>query len=112
MTAKTSIANEHISRVIFEYAARIAQEQDTDALLSLNADMARDLVGADRCSIWLVDPNGTELHTAVAHGVGQLRVKLGHGLVGACVARAEPVVVNDTSTDERFLNRIDQGSGY
>ena len=112
MTVKTSVAGEHISRVIFEYAARIAQEQDTDALLSLNADMARDLVGADRCSIWLVDPNGAELHTAVAHGVGQLRVKFGHGLVGACVARAEPVVVNDTSTDERFLNRIDQGSGY
>jgi phosphoserine phosphatase RsbU/P len=112
MTVKTSVASEHISRVIFEYAARIAQEQDTDALLRLNADMARDLVGADRCSIWLVDPDGEELHTAVAHGVGQLRVKFGHGLVGACVARAEPIVVNDTSTDERFLNRIDQGSGY
>jgi sigma-B regulation protein RsbU (phosphoserine phosphatase) len=105
-------AGERISRVIFEYAARIAQEQDTDALLRLNADMARDLVGADRCSIWLVDTEAGQLYTRVAHGVEEIRVGLGHGLVGACVARLEPIVVNDTSSDKRFLNRIDQASGY
>jgi sigma-B regulation protein RsbU (phosphoserine phosphatase) len=103
---------ERVSGVIFNYAARIAQEQDPEALLHLNADMARDLVGADRCSIWIVDAAAGELRTTVAHGVGEIRVTLGHGLVGACVASGEPVVVNDTTTDERFLNRIDQTSGY
>ena len=76
---------ERVSRVIFESAARIPQEQDTDKMLQLNADMARDLVGADRCSIWLVDAKSRQLHTTVAHGVGKIRVPLGHGLVGACV---------------------------
>jgi sigma-B regulation protein RsbU (phosphoserine phosphatase) len=104
--------SERISRVIFEYAAKIGQEQDTQNLLHLNADMARDLVGADRCSIWLVDAAAGQLHTTVAHGVGEIRIGIGDGLVGACVAQAAPIVVNDTSTDERFLNRIDQGSGY
>jgi sigma-B regulation protein RsbU (phosphoserine phosphatase) len=103
---------ERVSQVIFEYAARIAQEQDTGKLLQLNADMARDLVGADRCSIWLVDANSGQLHTTVAHGVGEIRVDLGDGLVGACVAQAQSVLVNDTSKDDRFLNRVDQGSGY
>jgi sigma-B regulation protein RsbU (phosphoserine phosphatase) len=106
-------ASERVSRVIFDYAARIGQEQDTDTLLRLNADMARDLVGADRCSIWLIDESaGGELYTRVAHGVGEIRVEAGHGLVGTCVRGAVAVVVNDTSTDERFLNRIDQDSGY
>ena len=105
-------SSERISRVIFEYAARIGQEQDTDALLALNADMARDLVGADRCSIWLVDAEAGQLHTKVAHGVEEIRVKFGHGLVGACVAQDQPIVVNDASSDERFLNRIDKSSGY
>ena len=104
--------SERVSRVIFEYAAKIAQEQDTEALLRLNADMARDLVGADRCSIWLVDAAAGQLHTTVAHGVGEIRIGIGGGLVGACVAQASPIVVNDTSADDRFLNRIDQGSGY
>jgi sigma-B regulation protein RsbU (phosphoserine phosphatase) len=104
--------SERVSRVIFEYAAKIGQEQDTQNLLHLNADMARDLVGADRCSIWLVDAASSQLHTTVAHGVGEIRIGIGDGLVGACVAQAAPIVVNDTSADERFLNRIDQGSGY
>ena len=37
-------ADERISRVIFSYAARIGQAQDTRALLQLNADMGRDLL--------------------------------------------------------------------
>jgi sigma-B regulation protein RsbU (phosphoserine phosphatase) len=99
-------------RIIFDYAARIGQEVDTDTLLRLNADMARDLVGSDRCSIWLVDAAAGQLHTKVAHGVKEIRVALGHGLVGACVAQQEPVVVNDTSADKRFLDRIDDSTGY
>ncbi len=105
-------SSERVSRVIFEYAARIAQEQDSAALLRLNADMARDLVGADRCSIWIVDSDAGQLYTTVAHGVGKIRIQLGHGLVGACVSRAQPIVVNDTAADERFLGRIDEASGY
>ena len=99
-------------RIIFDYAGRIGQEQDTDTLLRLNADMARDLIGSDRCSIWLVDSAARQLHTKVAHGVGEIRVGLGHGLVGACVAKGEPVIVNDTSADQRFLDRVDHSTGY
>ncbi len=109
---ETQIASERVSRVIFEYAARIGQAQDTDFLLGLNADMARDLVGADRCSIWLLDVDAGQLYTTVAHGVGEIRVAVGDGLVGACVARGEPILVNDASRDARFLNRIDETSGY
>src|SRR5436190_10955667 len=101
-----------ISRVIFGYAARIAQEQEIEDLLRLNADMARDLVGADRCSIWLVDATARQLYTTVAHGVGEIRVDFGHGLVGACVSTGEAVVANEPSNDERFLRGIDTTSGY
>ena len=68
-----TVAGERVSRVIFQYAARITQEHETGNLLRLNADMARDLVGADRCSIWLVDPAAEQLYTTVAHGAGELR---------------------------------------
>jgi sigma-B regulation protein RsbU (phosphoserine phosphatase) len=106
------IPNDRISRVIFDYAAQIGAAQDLDALLVLNAGMARDLVGADRCSIWLVDPRHNRLWTKVAHGVPELRIPMGQGLVGACVARNEAILVNDTSRDERFLRSVDNESGY
>jgi sigma-B regulation protein RsbU (phosphoserine phosphatase) len=106
------VPKDRISRVIFEYAAKIGAAQDLDALLVLNAGMARDLVGADRCSIWLADSENSRLWTKVAHGVGELNIPIGQGLVGACIARNEAILVNDTSRDERFLRSVDNESGY
>lgn len=106
------IVNDRISRAIFDYAAKIGAAQDLDSLLLLNAGMARDLVGAERCSIWLIDARNRRLWTKVAHGIEELQIPLGQGLVGACVERNEAIVVNDTSRDERFLRSIDTESGY
>jgi putative methionine-R-sulfoxide reductase with GAF domain len=103
---------DRVSRVIFDYAAQIGAAQDLDALLELNAGMARDLVGADRCSIWLVDNKHRRLWTKVAHGVRELHVPIGQGLVGAALTRNEAILVNDTSQDQRFLRSVDIESGY
>lgn len=104
--------SEQISKVIFEHAARISRENDPGKLLVLNADLARDLVRADRATIWMVDEKNGDLVTRVAHGVDELRIPAGTGLVGSCVATNQTVVVNDTSRDERFLRRVDNSSGY
>ncbi|GAB4419256.1 MAG: hypothetical protein OHK0021_24040 [Bryobacter sp.] len=85
----------HISRVIFEYASRTGG--------------ARDLVGADRCSIWLIDRKASQLWTMVAHGVDELRIPLGHGLVGAAVEAGETIVSNDAGNDPRLLARASGG---
>jgi sigma-B regulation protein RsbU (phosphoserine phosphatase) len=106
------IPTDRISRVIFDYAAKIGAAPDLDAVLELNAGMARDLVGADRCSIWLVDAKNNRMWTKVAHGVRELHIPIGQGLVGACVARNETILVNDTSSDPRFLKSVDKESGY
>jgi sigma-B regulation protein RsbU (phosphoserine phosphatase) len=104
--------DDRISQVIFDYAARIGGAQDPEALLHLNAGMARDLTGADRCSLWLIDAKSGELWTKVAHGVPELRIPSGAGLVGACISSGETILVNDTSQDLRFLKNVDSKSGY
>jgi len=109
---RVMFSQDRISQVIFDYAAKIGAAQDLDALLVLNAGMARDLLGADRCSIWLVDAKNNRLWTKVAHGVAELQISMGQGLVGACIAHNETIVVNDTSQDARFLKRVDIESGY
>jgi sigma-B regulation protein RsbU (phosphoserine phosphatase) len=106
------VPDDRISRVIFDYAAQIGAAHDLDALLVLNAGMARGLVGADRCSLWLVDAKHSRLWTKVADGVAELHVPIGQGLVGACVARNEAILVNDPSRDDRFLRTVDTSTGY
>jgi sigma-B regulation protein RsbU (phosphoserine phosphatase) len=107
---------EHIARVIFDYAGKIGNVRDTAHFLNLNADMARDLVGADRCSIWLVDTVKRELWTTVAHGLAEhglreLRIPMGQGVVGASIQSNESIVVNDAENDPRFLRTAGTG-GY
>jgi sigma-B regulation protein RsbU (phosphoserine phosphatase) len=109
---QTMIDAERISSVIFRYASLIGAEQDTNRLLALNADMARDLSGADRCSIWLRDEHKKELWTKVAHGTQEIRIPEGAGLVGACIAANTPLVVNDVHSDPRFFQKVDITSGY
>ncbi len=108
--------SEHIARVIFDYAGKIGNVSDTAHFLQLNADMARDLVGADRCSIWLVDTVKRELWTTVAHGLAEhglreLRIPCGQGIVGAAIEGKESIVVNDAASDPRFMRNAAPG-GY
>jgi len=114
MSSNTRAVQEtdRITRVIFEFAARIGEAQEPDLLLVLNAGLARDLVAADRCSIWLADPDHGELRTKVAHGVPEIRIPAGRGLVGACIETNETLLVNDTATDPRFAGQVDRESGY
>ncbi len=99
-------------RAIFEHAAMIDREESIDELVRLNADFARRLAGAERCSLWLVDPESGELWTRVAHGIEPIRIPLGKGLVGACVEEDRIFLVNDAASEPRLLRTIDAQSGY
>ena len=101
-----------VSRVVFEYAAKIGQEQDPVLLLSLIADMGRDLLGADRCSIWMIDPASGGLWTCAAHGVAPIRIPAGQGLVGTCVTTNDIILVNDALNDPRLSRGTDEKTGY
>ncbi len=107
-----SVDNQHLSRVIFQYAGRIGREQDREALLALIADLGRDLVEADRCSIWMVDAATGQLATRVAHGSGVIRIWLGQGLVGHCVTTGSVVLVNNVEHEPRFASPVDESTGY
>jgi phosphoserine phosphatase RsbU/P len=110
--AATATPADDTIRAIFEHAVRIGREQQIDELVRLNSDFARDLAGADRCSLWLIDPEHGELWTKVAHGVEPIRIPLGEGLVGACIRDDEVLLVNNAGSESRLRREVDQLSGY
>jgi serine phosphatase RsbU (regulator of sigma subunit) len=107
-----SESTDDLARAIFEHATRIGREQNIEELVRLNADFARDLADADRCSLWLIDETTNELWTKFAHGVDSIRIPLGMGLVGACIEEDQTLLINDAAHEPRLLSKVDKSSGY
>ncbi|WP_245856090.1 HD domain-containing phosphohydrolase [Paenibacillus rigui] len=97
-------------RIIFDYAAKIANERRLEHLLKLMADMGREMIVADRCTVWLLDHQNEELYSAVAHGVPLLRMPLHAGLVGYSVTTGKPVFIDDAYQNVEFKEVLESGA--
>lgn len=98
--------------ILFSYVPKIAETLQLDALLVLIADLARKLVLAERCSLWLVSSDGKELWTKVAHDCDEIRIPITEGLVGYSLLHDEPLLIEDAYKDSRFDRNVDKQSGY
>ncbi|MCF6244563.1 MAG: HD domain-containing protein [Sulfurovum sp.] len=85
---------------------------DGDTKLHKLSEMARDIVFADRCTIWICDKAHNVLWTKVSHGVGHIIIKPDNGLVGVAIQSKNPLIVNEVYTDHRFNTDIDKQTGY
>jgi Response regulator containing a CheY-like receiver domain and an HD-GYP domain len=108
--ANRELSPEEMLKVILEYAAKIANERDLNRLLMLMADMGREMVKADRCSVWLVDDQKDELWTPVAHGVDEIRIPRGAGLVGLAIETGKPIFIDDAYTNEEYREVLKSGA--
>lgn len=109
---RRELNSEQLLQVIFEYAAKIANEKNLDQLLIYMADMGRELVVSDRCTVWLFDEEKGELWTKVAHELEYTRVPVSKGLVGYAVRTGESIIIDDAYEDERFNQEVDRKTGY
>ena len=99
-------------RLIFSYVTNISEEKDLNNLLLLMADLGKQLIQADRCSLWLLDEENRELWTIVAHGVDELRIPYGTGFVGHAIEHNQSIIIKDAYDDERFNADVDKQTGY
>ena len=109
---KERLTPEAMLELIFEYVAKISQEKNLDNLLMLMADLGRELVTSDRCTLWLVDEKNKELWTKVAHGIPEIRIPCDSGVVGHAIKGGEPVIINDAYSDERFNTDVDKKTAH
>ncbi len=103
---------EELLQVIFKYVVQIANERNVDKLLIFLADMGRDLVSADRCTVWLIDKKNETLWSKVAHGVDRIIIPLSAGIAGYVAKTGEGIVINDAYSDPRFDQQVDKETGY
>ncbi|WP_051321552.1 HD-GYP domain-containing protein [Chrysiogenes arsenatis] len=111
-TFRRELTPDEMLKLIFEYVAKISNEKQVDNLLVLMADLGRQLVVADRCTLWLLDDAKGELWTKVAHGIPPIRIPATAGIVGHAITDREPIILNDAYADPRFNQEVDRKTGY
>ncbi len=98
--------------IIFKYTTEINKATDIDSTLMVLANMGRDIVAAERCSLWLIDSTGKKLYTKVAHGVDKIEIDINYGVVGACIREKQTLLINDPYNDDRFHSEVDLKTGF
>ncbi len=98
--------------IIFKYTNQVNKAKDIDSTLLVLANMGRDIVAAERCSLWLIDSTGKKLYTKVAHGVDKIEIDINFGVVGACIREKQTLIINDPYNDDRFHSDVDLQTGF
>jgi len=90
----------------------LAAPFDLTTMLGEVVNAAKQVLDAERGSVWLYDAATNELVLEVATGIRPIRVPSGTGLAGACARERRIINVPDCYADRRFDPGVDKASGY
>lgn len=99
-------------RSVLEVTRKLGAPFDLDTMLTEVVDAARDVLDADRGTVFLYDDNSDELVVRVATKLGSIRIPANKGIVGESAMSRKLINVPDCYADERFNRAIDKETGY
>jgi phosphoserine phosphatase len=102
----------HDMEAILRVTRGLAAPFDLTTMLGEVVSAAKQVLDAERGSVWLYDTATNELVLEVATGIRPVRVPSGTGLVGACARERRIINVPDCYADPRFDPSVDKASGY
>jgi len=105
-------SSDELLAFIFDRISKIASIHEQDELLCELANMCRDIVYADRCSIWIRDKQQGILWTKIAQGQAPITMGEYQGIVGSAVEQNHSLIINDVQADSHFNHEVDKQSGY
>jgi sigma-B regulation protein RsbU (phosphoserine phosphatase) len=95
---------------LFDLGRQVTSVLDFDDLLQQIPRLIKRLIPFEAFAVYLLHERRGELRAAYSVGYPAtekpVRVKLGMGLVGAAVANEEPLLVNDVSSDGRYIEFV------
>lgn len=95
----------------------ISSTLDLQKLLEKVMDITKTVMGAEACSVLLLDEGSRELIFKVALGekgdeVREFRIKSGQGIAGWVLEHGTPLLISDVRTDGRFYKAVDDKTGF
>lgn len=101
-------------RLLEEIASAQSSSLNLDQLLTRIMENIRELMSADRATLFLISDDGQQLWSKVLDGgtEQEIRLEIGEGIAGWVAVSGEVVNIADAYIDTRFQPAVDVRSGY
>lgn len=99
-------------RQILEVTRKLAAPFDLDTMLAEVVDASREVLKAERGTVFLYDEASDELVVRVGTELDQIRIPADKGIVGESAQTRQLINVPDCYADPRFNRAIDRQTGY
>ena len=99
-------------RKILEVTRKLAAPFDLDTMLTEVVNASREILDAERGTVFLFDEAADELVVRVGTDLQQIRIPADKGIVGESAQSRKLINVPDCYADERFNRAIDKQTGY
>eukprot|EP01105_Mastigella_eilhardi_P001676 TRINITY_DN119_c0_g2_i2.p1 TRINITY_DN119_c0_g2~~TRINITY_DN119_c0_g2_i2.p1 ORF type:complete len:1202 (-),score=363.18 TRINITY_DN119_c0_g2_i2:104-3595(-) len=100
------------SQALLDIVMVLSSDNQISRLISTIMKKARELIQADRASLFVLDPKNKELRTQLADGADEIIVPTSSSIVGYVASTGEEVNIEDAYSDPRFNAGIDKATGY
>jgi len=95
-----------------EFARELLSKNSLEEGMPLISKYVKEVIGADRCSIFIYESDKGELWTTLADEVDKIIIPADRGFVGFTLKSRKPVMTNDAYSHPEFLPEIDKKTGY
>ena len=99
-------------RKVLEVTRKLAAPFDLDTMLNEVVNASRDVLNADRGTVFLYDESEDELVVRVGTDLEHIRIPADKGIVGESAQTRQLINVPDCYADDRFNRAIDKKTGY
>ncbi|KAI9352204.1 hypothetical protein BDR26DRAFT_850523 [Obelidium mucronatum] len=100
--------------VLLETTRSLGSTLELDLLVKRIMDAAKDLLMADRCTLFLSDTKAKQLkaHIQGRDTIEEIRIPMNSGIAGFAFTSGESVNIPDAYKDSRFNPDVDKKTGY
>lgn len=102
----------YIYKNLAEFGQELLKSPTLEQGMPLIAKYSKNVMGAQRCSIFIFDEKNNELWTTLADGIERIIIDSDQGIVGQVLQTAETMIVNTPKENPYFLPEIDKDSGF
>ena len=106
------ISAEDLLEKIFYYMERLVEEKDFQKSVELLTELGKEIVDAERASLWFRDEEKGVYRTLVAIGADPIEVPKGRGIVGEAIEENKPIISNIPYLNENFYAEADWKTGF